>query len=153
MVKQSHVAAGRRASMRGDRRIDIHVGSRLRFRRRLLGMSQRQLGERLGLSNQQIQKHEKGTAIISAGRLFELAQALGVTVQFFFEDAAAVDRHQSAARGCAGGPDLHAMIEFLGSRDSSELNRAFVAITRPGTRRAIVGLARSLATPSKGSMN
>jgi transcriptional regulator with XRE-family HTH domain len=74
---------------RGSRRpnpIDAHVGSRVRLRRMLLGMSQEKLGERLGLTFQQVQKYEKGVNRIGASRLFDLAQILGVPVQFFYED-------------------------------------------------------------------
>ena len=75
---------------KGSRRpnpIDVHVGSRVRFRRMLLGMSQEKLGEKLGLTFQQIQKYEKGINRIGASRLFDLAQVLGVPVQFFYEEA------------------------------------------------------------------
>ena len=75
---------------KGSRRpnpIDIHVGSRVRFRRMLLGMSQEKLGEKLGLTFQQVQKYEKGINRIGASRLFDLAQVLGVSVQFFYEEA------------------------------------------------------------------
>ena len=75
---------------KGSRRpnpIDVHVGSRVRFRRMLLGMSQEKLAERLGLTFQQIQKYEKGINRIGASRLFDLAQVLSVPVQFFYEDA------------------------------------------------------------------
>ena len=73
---------------KGSRRpnpIDVHVGSRVRFRRMLLGMSQEKLGERLGLTFQQVQKYEKGINRIGASRLFDLAQVLGVSVQFFYD--------------------------------------------------------------------
>ena len=66
--------------------IDVHVGSRVRFRRMLLGMSQEKLGENLGLTFQQIQKYEKGINRIGASRLFDLSQVLGVPVQFFYEE-------------------------------------------------------------------
>src|SRR5690606_38628517 len=74
---------------RGSRRanpIDVHVGSRVRLRRMLLGMSQEKLGEHLGLTFQQIQKYEKGINRIGASRLFDLSKVLGVPVQFFYED-------------------------------------------------------------------
>ena len=85
---------------KGSRRpnpIDVHVGSRVRFRRMLLGMSQEKLGEKLGLTFQQIQKYEKGINRIGASRLFDLAQVLGVSVQFFYEEAP----RRRMARGCS----------------------------------------------------
>src|SRR5262249_52726692 len=78
---------------KGSRRpnpIDLHVGSRVRLQRMLLGMSQEKLGERLGLTFQQIQKYEKGINRIGASRLFDLAQVLGVNVQFFYDEAPGV---------------------------------------------------------------
>ena len=89
-------------SEKGSRRpnpIDVHVGSRVRFRRMLLGMSQEKLGEKLGLTFQQIQKYEKGINRIGASRLFDLAQVLGVSVQFFYEEAPSA----RAAAAAAGG--------------------------------------------------
>src|SRR3990172_2371342 len=69
--------------------IDAHVGSRVRLRRMLLGMSQEKLGEHLGLTFQQVQKYEKGVNRIGASRLFDLSHVLGVPVQFFYDDAPA----------------------------------------------------------------
>src|SRR3954468_19767235 len=67
--------------------IDIHVGSRLRMRRMMLGMSQEKLGEAFGLTFQQVQKYEKGTNRMGASRLQHAAEILGVSVPFFFEGA------------------------------------------------------------------
>jgi transcriptional regulator with XRE-family HTH domain len=133
---------------KGSRRanpIDIHVGSRVRFRRMLLGMSQEKLGEKLGLTFQQVQKYEKGINRIGASRLFDLAQVLGVSVQFFYEEAPVPEVRQRTADGVADGPDEHSIVEFLRSRDGLELNRAFVRIPDLKARRAIVDLVRSLA--------
>src|ERR1700734_248682 len=66
--------------------IDIHVGSRIRLRRTLLGMSQEKLGDALGLTFQQVQKYERGTNRIGASRLYHLSRVLDVPVEFFFED-------------------------------------------------------------------
>ena len=65
--------------------IDAHVGERMRERRLILGMSQEKLGEALGISFQQIQKYERGTNRIGAGRLFTIGQVLGVAVSYFFD--------------------------------------------------------------------
>jgi transcriptional regulator with XRE-family HTH domain len=135
---------------KGSRRanpIDIHVGSRVRFRRMLLGMSQEKLGERLGLTFQQVQKYEKGINRIGASRLYDLAQVLGVPVQFFYEDAPIGEGRADASDGQAAGEgqDEHSIVEFLRSRDGLELNRAFVRIPDLKARRAIVDLVRSLA--------
>jgi transcriptional regulator with XRE-family HTH domain len=133
---------------KGSRRpnpIDVHVGSRVRFRRMLLGMSQEKLGERLGLTFQQIQKYEKGINRIGASRLFDLAQVLAVPVQFFYEEAPATDSNQLVPDGFAERPADNSIVEFLRSRDGLELNKAFVRISDAKARRAIVDLVRSLA--------
>jgi transcriptional regulator with XRE-family HTH domain len=134
---------------KGSRRanpIDVHVGSRVRFRRMLLGMSQEKLGEKLGLTFQQVQKYEKGINRIGASRLYDLAQVLGVSVQFFYDEAPLSETRGGAQESSAAeGQDEHSIVEFLRSRDGLELNRAFVRIVDLKARRAIVDLVRSLA--------
>ncbi|MBC8158615.1 MAG: helix-turn-helix transcriptional regulator, partial [Alphaproteobacteria bacterium] len=68
--------------------MDIHVGSRVRLRRTLLGMSQEKLGEAVNLTFQQIQKYERGANRIGASRMFELSRVLDVPVSFFYDDMA-----------------------------------------------------------------
>jgi len=130
---------------RGSRRanpVDVHVGSRVRLRRMLLGMSQEKLGEHLGLTFQQIQKYEKGINRIGASRLFDLSRVLAVPVQFFYEElpVSAGD----GASGFAEQPESYA-VEFLSSREGLELNKAFARITDARVRRSIVELVRSFA--------
>ena len=137
---------------RGSRRanpIDIHVGSRVRFRRMLLGMSQEKLGERLGLTFQQVQKYEKGINRIGASRLFDLAQVLGVPVQFFYDEVPVPETQRIALETLPARPDEHSIVEFLRSRDGLELNRAFVRIADLKARRAIVELVRTLANDAQ----
>lgn len=121
--------------------MDVHVGGRIRFRRKLLGMSQEKLGENLGLTFQQIQKYEKGTNRIGASRLFYLAQVLDVPVQFFFKEAPGAEVSEFAGQAFA---DEASIVEFLSSRDGLELNRAFLRIADSNVRRAIVNLVRRL---------
>lgn len=118
--------------------IDVHVGGRVRLRRMLLGMSQEKLGERLGLTFQQIQKYEKGVNRIGASRLFEMARVLGVPVQFFYDDL------NSPVPGMLD-PGEDYVPEVLATREGLELNKAFARITDPRVRRSIVELVRSLA--------
>jgi transcriptional regulator with XRE-family HTH domain len=130
---------------RGSRRanpVDVHVGARVRLRRMLLGMSQEKLGEHLGLTFQQIQKYEKGINRIGASRLFDLSQVLGVPVQFFYEELAVGQGARAA--GFSERPESYA-VEFLGSREGLELNKAFARITDPRVRRSIVDLVRAFA--------
>jgi transcriptional regulator with XRE-family HTH domain len=131
---------------RGSRRanpIDVHVGSRVRLRRMLLGMSQEKLGEHLGLTFQQIQKYEKGINRIGASRLFDLSKVLAVPVQFFYEELPMAGG--DAAGGFADRPAESYAVEFLSSREGLELNKAFARITDPRVRRSIVELVRALA--------
>jgi transcriptional regulator with XRE-family HTH domain len=149
MPRPTGIAHDMQGDEKGSRRpnpIDVHVGTRVRFRRMLLGMSQEKLGEKLGLTFQQIQKYEKGINRIGASRLFDLAQVLGVSVQFFYEEAPSTESHQFAEEGLAEKSDQGSIVEFLRSRDGLELNRAFVRIPDAKARRAIVDLVRSLAT-------
>jgi transcriptional regulator with XRE-family HTH domain len=137
---------------RGTRRpnpVDIHVGNRVRLQRMLIGISQEKLGERLGLTFQQVQKYEKGINRIGASRLFELSRVLGVPVQFFYEDAP-VSGAQSAAPGFAERSSDSHVFEFLSSREGLELNRAFSRITDPKVRKSVLDLVRSLADEAGG---
>lgn len=135
---------------RGSRRanpIDVHVGSRVRLRRMLLGMSQEKLGEHLGLTFQQVQKYEKGVNRIGASRLFDLARVLGVPVQFFYDEVPDAQTDSSAAiTGFAEPPSETYVIEFLSSREGMELNKAFARIGDPRLRRAVVDMVRALAS-------
>ena len=151
MAKAVEVRDGE-AVDRGTRRpnpIDTHVGSRVRLRRMILGMSQEKLAEKLGLTFQQVQKYEKGINRIGASRLFDLAQVLAVPVQFFYEDAPVGGTGSPAANGGLAGFAEPAtdnyIVDFLNTREGLELNRAFLRITDVKVRRSIVDLVRSLA--------
>ena len=122
--------------------VDAHVGSRVRLRRMLVGLSQEKLGERMGLTFQQIQKYEKGINRIGASRLYQLSQILEVPVQFFFEGVPPEEGAESSDFGEANTEAF--LYEFLNTRDGLELNRAFVKISDADVRRSIVELVRSL---------
>ena len=108
--------------------IDKHVGSRVRMRRMMLGMSQEKLGDALGLTFQQVQKYEKGTNRIGASRLQQISQILQVPVAFFFEGAPHV-RGEPAARhrGCTSPAYVS---DFLATSDGLSLTKAFMRIPR-----------------------
>jgi transcriptional regulator with XRE-family HTH domain len=132
--------------------MDIHVGSRVRLRRMVIGMSQEKLGEKMGLTFQQIQKYEKGTNRIGASRLFQLSQIMDVPVQFFFEDAPAAYTNRSPAMAGFSESKTEAfLLDFLNSRDGLELNRAFVKITDPKVRKRVVELVRALSEEVTGA--
>ncbi|MBX4863138.1 helix-turn-helix transcriptional regulator [Rhizobium sophorae] len=122
--------------------IDIHVGSRIRLRRTMLGMSQEKLGESLGITFQQIQKYEKGTNRVGASRLQNISNILNVPVSFFFEDAPG--EHSSAGGGMEASSSNY-VVDFLSSSEGLQLNRAFVKISDPKVRRKVVELVKALA--------
>lgn len=124
--------------------IDIHVGSRVRLRRNMLGMSQEKLGENLGITFQQVQKYEKGTNRVGASRLQSIASILGVPVSFFFEDAPG--QEQGGNRGFAEDASMNFAVEFCSSTEGLQLNRAFVRIADPKIRKRIIDLVKSLGS-------
>lgn len=123
--------------------IDIHVGSRIRLRRTMLGMSQEKLGEQLGITFQQVQKYEKGTNRVGASRLQNIAAILGVPVSFFFEDAPG-EAGETPAGGMSESSSSY-VVNFLSSAEGLQLNRAFVKISDPKVRRRIIDLVKALS--------
>jgi transcriptional regulator with XRE-family HTH domain len=123
---------------------DIHVGSRIRMQRNILGMSQEKLGENLGITFQQIQKYEKGTNRVGASRLQAIASILEVPVAFFFAEEGG--RNAAAIGGFseAGAPGLGA--EIANSAEGLQLTRAFARISEPRVRRKLVELVKALAS-------
>ena len=124
--------------------IDIHVGSRIRLRRTMLGMSQEKLGEALGITFQQIQKYEKGTNRVGASRLQNISTILNVPVSFFFEDAPGDP--STCQPGMAEANSSNYVVDFLSSSEGLQLNRAFIKIPDPKVRRKLVDLVKSLAS-------
>jgi transcriptional regulator with XRE-family HTH domain len=127
--------------------IDVHVGSRVRLRRMLIGMSQEKLGELLGLTFQQVQKYEKGTNRIGASRLFQIAQYLSTPVQFFFDDIASdvMSRTEGSTAGFAERDAAPYVMEFVSSAEGLELNRSYSRIVDQRIRKRILELVRCLA--------
>jgi len=121
--------------------IDTHVGSRIRLRRNMLGLSQEKLGESLGITFQQIQKYEKGTNRVGASRLQAISSILGVPVAFFFEDAPG----EVTSGGFAESQSTDFVVDFLGSAEGLQLNRAFVKIRDAKVRRKVIDLVKALA--------
>ena len=123
---------------------DMHVGSRIRLRRNMLGMSQEKLGESLGITFQQIQKYEKGTNRVGASRLQAIANILSVPVAFFFEDLPG--EQATGTRGFAEDSSAAFALDFCTSAEGLQLNRAFVKISDLKVRRRIIELVKSLAS-------
>ncbi len=122
--------------------IDIHVGSRIRLRRTMLGMSQEKLGESLGITFQQIQKYEKGTNRVGASRLQNISSILNVPVSFFFEDAPG----DVPVSGGLQENSSSYVVDFLSSSEGIQLNRAFVKIGDVKVRRKVIDLVKALAS-------
>src|SRR4030095_4422390 len=89
MAKRVRKSSGRMASKGFPNPIDVHVGSRIRLRRTLLGISQSALAEAIGLTFQQVQKYEKGMNRVSSSRLMDMANALDVSISYFFDEMSA----------------------------------------------------------------
>jgi transcriptional regulator with XRE-family HTH domain len=123
--------------------IDIHVGSRVRMRRMMVGMSQEKLGEALSLTFQQVQKYEKGTNRIGASRLHQIASALGVQIEFFYEGAPLSEG--APMSGFAEAPNPPYMNDFLSTSDGLQLMRCFVRVKDPRVRKRIVELVEAFA--------
>lgn len=117
--------------------IDVHLGKRLRRRRRLLGLTQQQLAGTVGVRFQQIQKYECGANRISAARLWQLSEALEVPVGYFYDGLSDAERRLAAAEGPGEGGEMFARKETM------DLIRAYYQLSeRP--RRRLLDLAKSL---------
>jgi transcriptional regulator with XRE-family HTH domain len=129
--------------------IDVHVGSRIRLRRTLLGMSQERLGEALGLTFQQVQKYERGVNRVGASRLFDLSRVLDVPISFFFDDmpdSLASSLGPPLSRrptGFTETPDGFGD-DTLNRRETLELVRAYYRITDPAIRKRVFDLIKSM---------
>jgi transcriptional regulator with XRE-family HTH domain len=123
--------------------VDMHVGSRVRMRRMMLGISQEKLANALGLSFQQVQKYEKGANRIGASRLEHISRFLQVPVGFFFEgasDASAIATSEENARSLA------LINDFASSPEGLRLVQSFVQIEDADVRRRIVDLVQAIGS-------
>jgi transcriptional regulator with XRE-family HTH domain len=127
--------------------IDQHVGSRVRMRRMMINMSQEKLGERLGITFQQIQKYEKGTNRIGASRLQQISAVLNVPPAFFFEGAPAPD----GPTGLSDVPSPTYVSEFLATSEGLALTKAFMNVGDRKVRRRIVDLVEAIASEEDGN--
>ena len=134
------------AEKRKPNPIDVHVGSRVRLRRTMVGMSQEKLGDALGITFQQIQKYEKGANRVGASRLQEISRVLNTPISFFFEDAPG---SPSSTTGFQESNSTNYVVDFLSSSEGLQLNRAFVKITDPKVRRKLVELTKALANEAE----
>jgi transcriptional regulator with XRE-family HTH domain len=127
-------------SARGPTNIDQHVGARLRLRRSMLEMSQSELGSKLGVTFQQVQKYERGANRIGASRLFNVARVMEVPVAYFFEG---LDESGSSQ---LKDEDSEVLYDFIASPDGLALASAFSSIEDQTVRRRVIDLLRSLSS-------
>ena len=140
----------RTAPIGKPRDVDVHVGSRVRQRRTLLGMSQEKLGDAVGLTFQQIQKYERGTNRIGASRLYEFSRILDVSPGYFFEDMTeetAKGKSRKPRKGLAEGAQTAFDVgpDPLIKRETLELVRAYYKITDPKVRKRLFELTKAIA--------
>ena len=116
--------------------IDVHVGTRIRLRRTLLGMSQGRLGDAVGLTFQQVHKYERGVNRVGASRLFDLSRVLDVPISFFFEDMSET----------VAGPGVQGPFgdDTMSRQETVELVRAYYRIADPALRKKVFQLIKSM---------
>ena len=124
--------------------VDIHVGSRVRMRRILLGKSQEAVATLLGVSFQQLQKYESGANRVSASRLFDMAHILLTPISYFFDEMPA---DLTLPVGDAGSVDNSAK-SVMGNRMTLDLIRDFYRISSPQQQRCVLDLVRAMADAS-----
>jgi transcriptional regulator with XRE-family HTH domain len=110
--------------------VDAHVGKRIRHRRWMVGITQQQLAEKVGIKFQQVQKYETGMNRVSASRLWDIAETLGVSISFFFEGLV--------------GEQQQPTTDMMGDKEAAELVRSYYAIPE-AQRRRLFDLARVLS--------
>jgi transcriptional regulator with XRE-family HTH domain len=137
---------GRRSRGDGPHPVDVHVGSRIRMRRTLLGFSQEKLGDALALTFQQVQKYERGANRVGSSRLFEISRILDVPVSFFFDEMSS----EVSAAGAVSSTEIGvtAQQDPLAKRETLELVRAYYRITDPRVRKRIFELMKAIAADS-----
>ncbi len=128
--------------------VDVHVGSRIRLRRTLLGMSQEKLGKAISLTFQQVQKYERGTNRVGSSRLYQLAKVLSVPISFFFDDMPPEVSGRAPGLAEAAEPFDDSL---LTKRETLELVRGYHRITEPTVRRRVFDLVKSLAAQARSA--
>lgn len=140
-----HLKSRRQPARRGGgpHVIDVHVGSRVRLRRNMLGLSQEKLGDALGLTFQQIQKYERGANRIGASRLMEIARFLEVPIAFFYDDADPV-RAPAIPKNLGDAAYRDPESDHLAREEAVELVTCYYAIKDERTRRSLFDLVKVL---------
>ena len=151
MARRQRKSSGRMASKGFRNPIDVHVGARVRLRRTLLGISQVALAEAIGLTFQQVQKYEKGANRVSSSRLVDMANALDVSVPYFFEEMSAGVSAQTPSElmRTKRPPENEQEADPLARRETLELVRAYYRIPDPAVRKRLGELVKAVAKGSQ----
>jgi len=132
-------------SVRSPNPVDIHVGTRVRLRRTLLGMTQTGLGDAIGLTFQQVQKYERGVNRIGSSRLYDLARVLDVPINFFFDE---MPKEVASKSGAASSGPVEGAEAFdpdiVSKRETLELVRAYYKIESPQVRKRLFEMVKAL---------
>lgn len=135
----------------GPNPVDIHVGSRVKSRRLILGMSQEDLAKSIGLTFQQVQKYERGTNRISVSRLIDICRVLKAPVDYFVEGSIAIARagtRNQALKGFSDGKQEMFEPDTMTKRDVLELVRAYSSIKSPQLKKQILEMAKAMSNSS-----
>ncbi len=130
--------------------LDEHIGTRLKQRRSLLGMTQETLADAVGITFQQIQKYENGANRISAGRLYEFSRILDIPITFFFENFTTGKKSTALGLSDTKQETLEADGEdLLGKKETLELIRVYYSIKNPKLRKDLFSFVKSMAESLK----
>lgn len=137
----------------GDQTLDTHIGKRLRLQRTLAGLSQKNIGEAIGVTFQQIQKYERGVNRVSAALLFQFAKLFGVPVSYFFEEYgdSGAGNYAMPSSGYTAVADETKDFEHelpqgeASNRETLEIIRAFNKVSDPNMRKRLIDLVRAVA--------
>lgn len=125
--------------------IDVHVGARVKERRKSLKLTQQDLAKALGLTFQQVQKYERGANRVSASKLHKISETLGVPISYFFEGLDDETSGFSETPASYTGTSLKEVLNFASSEEGMELNQAFAEIKDAKTRKYLVGLFQAIS--------
>jgi transcriptional regulator with XRE-family HTH domain len=132
--------------------VDMHVGQRLRVRRSLLGLSQEKLAEAIGITFQQVQKYERGTNRVSAGRLFELSNVLEVPVSYFFDQVSETMGKPKALKLLSDNKqEGYENGDTMSRKETLDLVRIYYSVEDPEARKDILKFVKSMAEHLSGS--
>jgi len=126
--------------------VDLHVGRRIRDRRKEVRVSQEKLADVLGLTFQQVQKYEKGANRVSASKLYEIATALQASIEYFFRGLMDPSSPHSGVAEEDDSPFVH---DFITTTEGRELTSEFPRIQDPAVRKRVLELVKTLAADQR----